>query len=140
MVYTIHMTSRPETEKITINLGFVDLGQIDLLAQEGFYSNRSDFIRTAIRNQLRQHQPTLDRSCDRRGLHLGLYRLERGMLEQALARGVRLDVRVLGLLSVAPEVDAELVTEAVGDVQVLGAIDANPAIRAMLSAMSKGHM
>src|SRR3712207_7758444 len=86
-----------DTEKITINLGFVDLGQIDLLVQEGFYSNRPDFTRTAIRNQIERHAEAVRRSVTRRSLDLGVRRIGRRELEAVLARGETLDVRVLGL-------------------------------------------
>jgi len=55
-----------DTEKMTINLGYVDLGHIDLMVQEGFYSNRTDFIRTAIRNQLERHADVVKQSTVRK--------------------------------------------------------------------------
>ena len=56
MVAEIHrLRDKPgETEKITINVGFVDLGHIDLRVREGFYTNRTDFIRTSISQPARQ--------------------------------------------------------------------------------------
>lgn len=138
MAYAIQMAALPESEKITINLGHVDLGQIDLLVAEHFYANRSDLIRTAVRNQLRQHQAIIDRRSADRQLHLGLLRLDRAMLERAAETGTRLDVHVLGLLSVAADVDAALVSRSIGRVDVLGAIDAPAAVRQALVALSKG--
>jgi Arc/MetJ-type ribon-helix-helix transcriptional regulator len=131
------MTYRSDSEKITINLGHVDLGQIDLLVEERFYGNRSDFIRTAIRNQLRQHQAVIDRTAADRRLHLGLFRLDRAMLERAESAGVRLDLQVLGLLSVAADVDITLLDRSIGRVEVLGAIDAAPAIRKAILARTE---
>src|ERR687895_852483 len=93
-----------DTEKITINLGYVDLGHIDLLVQEGFYSNRTDFIRTAIRNQLDRHTDAVRQSVARRQLDLGLRRYSRADLEAVQATGERLHIQVLGLAVIAPDV------------------------------------
>ncbi|OYY68207.1 MAG: CopG family transcriptional regulator, partial [Rhizobiales bacterium 35-66-30] len=98
----------PDTEKITINLGFVDLGHIDLLVQENFYSNRTDFIRTAIRNQLDRHAETVQKSVVRNQLDLGLRHFSRQDLESVQAAGERLDIQVLGLAVIAPDVPPEL--------------------------------
>src|SRR6476646_6970521 len=97
-----------ETEKITINLGYVDLGHIDLLVQEGFYSNRSDFIRTAIRNQLSTHSDEVKKSIVRQTLELGIRHYSRGDLEQVRAAGERLKIKVLGLASIADDVPISL--------------------------------
>jgi Arc/MetJ-type ribon-helix-helix transcriptional regulator len=94
----------PETEKITINLGYVDLGRIDLLVQEGFYSNRTDFIRTAIRNQLAGHAAEVSRSIDRHTLELGLREFGVADLEAVRAAGERLHVKVVGLVRIAADV------------------------------------
>ncbi len=94
----------PDSEKITINLGFVDLGQIDLLVEEGFYSNRTDFIRSAIRNQTERHAEVVDKAVTRQSLDLGLRLLDRQELEAARAAGQQLDLRVLGLLTIASDV------------------------------------
>lgn len=138
MAYTIQMSFKTDSEKITINLGFVDLGQIDLLVDERFYANRSDFIRMAIRNQLRQHQAVLDRGCADRQLHLGVLRLDRAMLERAVTAGAPLDLHVLGLLRVSADVDVALISRALGRVTVLGAVDATPQIRKAILAHSIG--
>src|SRR5579863_8618666 len=90
----------PETEKITINLGYVDLGHVDLMVRDGFYSNRTDFIRTAIRNQIDRHAEVLRQSCARKTLDLGLRQYDRADLERARAAGQMLDIRVLGLVSI----------------------------------------
>lgn len=132
------MTMRPDSEKITINLGFVDLGHVDLLVRESCYGNRSDFIRTAIRNQLARHDALLTQAVTRQQFHTGLLRVDATMLEAAIAAGERLDLRVLGLLSVAADVTPELATAAIAHVEVLGAIDATPAVRAALRARMKG--
>jgi Arc/MetJ-type ribon-helix-helix transcriptional regulator len=122
-----------DTEKITINLGFVDLGRIDLLVQEGFYSNRTDFIRTAIRNQLDGHAEITKQSVARNNVELGLRHFTRADLEQAQAAGRKLDIRVLGLASIADDVSPELARTAIGSLQVLGALHASPAVKAALS-------
>jgi Arc/MetJ-type ribon-helix-helix transcriptional regulator len=122
-----------DTEKITINLGFVDLGQVDLHVQEGFYSNRTDFIRTAIRNQLDRHSEVTKQSVARNNVELGLRHFTRADLEQAQAAGQKLDIRVLGLASIADDVSPELARAAIGSIQVLGALHAGPGVKAALA-------
>jgi len=123
----------PESEKITINLGFVDLGQIDLLVSEGFYSNRTDFIRTAIRNQLDRHADVVKKSVTRQTLDLGLRHLTREQLEQARAAGEQLHVRVLGLLTIAPDVTPRLARATIASLTVLGALHASAEVKAALA-------
>ena len=122
-----------ETEKITINLGYVDLGHIDLLVQEGFYSNRTDFIRTAIRNQLDRHADVAKRSVVRKSLDLGLRHYSRDDLEAARAAGQTLHIHVLGLASIARDVTPELARATIASVVVLGALHASPAVKAALA-------
>jgi Arc/MetJ-type ribon-helix-helix transcriptional regulator len=122
----------PDSEKITINLGFVDLGHIDLLLEEGFYSNRTDFIRTAIRNQLARHDDALKKTVARRNLDLGLRHYSRADLEETVRRGERLDIVVLGLASIAEDVTPELARRAIASLQVLGALRASAAVKAAL--------
>ena len=114
-------SARPVDEKITINVGFVDLGQIDLLVQEGFYANRSDLVRTAIRNQIAAHAEVVRQVVNRRTLVLGIHQLTAAELRAAQARGQSLDVRVLGLLTIAPDVTPELARATVNSLVVLGA-------------------
>jgi Arc/MetJ-type ribon-helix-helix transcriptional regulator len=123
----------PESEKITINLGFVDLGQIDLLVQEAFYSNRTDFIRTAIRNQLARHDDELRKTVSRRNLDLGLRHYSRSDLEEVVKRGERLEIVVLGLASIADDVTPELAQRAIASIQILGALHASSAVKAALA-------
>jgi Arc/MetJ-type ribon-helix-helix transcriptional regulator len=122
-----------ESEKITINLGYVDLGHIDLLVQEGFYSNRTDFIRTAIRNQLDRQNDAVKQSVARRHFELGLRQYTRQDLEAAQAAGESLHIQVLGLAIVAPDVSPELARATIASIQVLGALQASPAVKAALS-------
>lgn len=122
-----------ETEKITINLGFVDLGQIDLLVQEGFYSNRTDFIRTAIRNQLATHAEVVKKSVTRQTLDLGLRHYTRDDLEAVRAAGERLQIHVLGLASIADDVTPELARATIDSIVVLGALHASAAVKAALA-------
>lgn len=122
-----------ESEKITINLGFVDLGHVDLLVRDGFYSNRTDFIRTAIRNQLERHSEATKKSVERHALDLGLRHITRAELEAAVAAGRTLQIQVLGLATIAPDVSADLARAAISSVQVLGALQANPDVKAALS-------
>ncbi|MET0224808.1 MAG: hypothetical protein ABW187_00035 [Dokdonella sp.] len=122
-----------ESEKITINLGYVDLGQIDLLVQEGFYSNRTDFIRTAIRNQLGRHDDAVSKTVARHRLDLGLRRYTRKDLEAAKAAGELLHIQVLGLVAIASDVTPKLARDTIGSLRVLGALQADPAIKAALA-------
>ena len=122
-----------ETEKVTINLGFVDLGQIDLLVQEGFYSNRTDFIRTAIRNQLGTHAEVVNKSVVRRTLELGLRHYSREDLEAVRAAGEKLHIQVLGLASIADDVTPELALVTIDSILVMGALHASSAVKAALA-------
>jgi Arc/MetJ-type ribon-helix-helix transcriptional regulator len=122
-----------ETEKITINLGIIDLGQIDLLVQEGFYSNRTDFIRTAIRNQLATHAEVVKQTVARRTLVLGLQHYTRHDLEAVRAAGQKLQIQVLGLASIAEDVSPDLARATIDSVVVLGALHASPAVKAALA-------
>ncbi len=123
----------PDSEKLTLNLGFVDLGRIDLLVRDGFYSNRSDFIRTAVRNQLSTHADVAAQATTRLSLELGLRVFTRRDLEAAKAAGERLEIRVLGLAVIEPDVSPELARETIASLTVLGALHASPEIKAALS-------
>jgi Arc/MetJ-type ribon-helix-helix transcriptional regulator len=123
----------PESEKITINLGYVDLGQIDLLVREGFYSNRTDFIRTAIRNQLDRHTDAVRQSVARHQLDLGLRHYTRADLEKVRAAGEQLHIQVLGLAVIAADVPPELAREAIAHIHVLGALSAPAAVKEALA-------
>jgi Arc/MetJ-type ribon-helix-helix transcriptional regulator len=122
-----------ETEKLTINLGVVDLGQIDLLVQEGFYSNRTDLIRTAIRNQLSAHGDEVKRTVARRTLVLGLQHVTRADLERARAAGQMLHIQVVGLARIADDVTPELARATIESVEVLGAFHASQSVRRALA-------
>ena len=122
-----------ELEKITINLGLVDLGQIDLLVQEGFYANRTDFIRTAIRNQLAVHAEAVRQTVVRKELVLGLQHYTRRDLEAVRVSGEMLEIRVLGLASIADDVPPELALATIDSVVVLGAFRASQAVKAALA-------
>jgi len=127
---------RPKTgdsEKITINLGYVDLGQIDLMVQDCFYSNRTDFIRTAIRNQLDRHGDVVRQAVARKTLDLGLRHYSREDLEAVRSAGERLQINVLGLVTIARDVTPDLARAAIASVTVLGALHASPEVRAALS-------
>lgn len=123
-------------EKITVNLGFVDLGHVDLLVSEGVYANRSDFIRTAIRNQIERHADITRQSVARKPIEvglLGLRRYGRAELETARASGTRLDIRVLGLAVIADDVPADLARAAIASIEVLGSLQASPAVKRALA-------
>ena len=122
----------PESEKITINLGYVDLGQIDLLVDEGFFSNRTDFIRTAIRKQLDRHEDAVKQSVARHQLDLGLRQYSRHDLEAVHAAGETLHVQVLGLAVIAKDVPPDLARATISSIHVLGALQASPEVKAAL--------
>ena len=123
----------PESETLSINLGFVDLGQIELLVQEGFYSNRSDFIRTAIRNQIDRHADTVRNAVARNRVDLGLRQITTADLLAAKAAGQRLDIRVLGLAVIAPDVSPDLARDTIAALTVLGALQATDAVKSALA-------
>ncbi len=127
------LRARPDSEKITINLGFVDLGHVDLMVQDGFYANRTDFIRTAIRNQLDRHADVVRQSVSRRTLDLGLRHITRAELEAVRDAGGMLDINVLGLATIAPDVTPELARAALRSVKVLGALHASVEVKAALT-------
>jgi Arc/MetJ-type ribon-helix-helix transcriptional regulator len=127
------MVMAAETEKITLNLGHVDLGQIDLLVQEGFYSNRTDFIRTAIRNQLTTHADAVKQTLARKTLVLGLQHYTREDLEALRDAGQRVEINVLGLASIAEDVSPELALATIDSVVVLGAFRASDAVKRALA-------
>lgn len=131
-IHELRPKAAADSEKITINLGYVDLGHIDLLVQEGFYSNRTDFIRTAIRNQLDRHNDAVKQSVTRHHLELGLRRYSRDDLETAKAAGEALHIQVLGLAVIAPDVPPELARKTIASIHVLGALQASPAVKAAL--------
>ena len=123
----------PDSEKLTINLGFVDLGSIDLLVRDGFYSNRSDFIRTAVRNQLATHADTAKQAASRLTLELGLRTFGRQDLEAAQAAGERLKIRVLGLAVIADDVTPDLALATIESITVLGALHAPAEVKTALA-------
>jgi Arc/MetJ-type ribon-helix-helix transcriptional regulator len=127
------MTELEKTEKITINLGLVDLGQIDLLVQEGFYTNRTDFVRTAIRNQLTTHADVVKRMVARKTLVLGMQHYTRHDLEAVRTAGEKLQISVLGLVSIAEDVSPELALATIDSIEVLGALRASAAVKAALA-------
>ena len=122
-----------ESEKITINLGLIDLGQIDLLVQEGFYSNRTDLIRTAIRNQLGTHADVVKQTVARKSLVLGMQHYSRADLEAIQAAGQRLQIQVLGLASIASDVSVELALATIESIFVLGSLHASTVVKTALA-------
>ena len=122
-----------DSEKITINLGFVDLGQIDLLVAEGFYGNRTDFIRTAIRNQLSTHSDAVKQVVSRKMLVLGLQHFSAADLQAVQAANQKLHIRVLGLVTFADDVTPELALATIDSLDVLGSLQASAAVKAALA-------
>lgn len=123
----------PDSDKVTVNVGLVDLAQVDLLVNEGFYSNRTDFVRTAIRNQLLVHADAIRQTVVRKRYVVGQHRYSRKELEQVVAAGEKLDVHVLGLAVIEDDVPTELASAAIATIQVLGAFIASPAVRQALA-------
>ena len=129
---TLAPSTRPVDEKITINIGCVDLGQIDLLVQEGFYANRTDLIRTAIRNQLGTHGEAVRNVVSRRTLALGIQNYSAADLEAVKASGHKLQIKVLGLAAIADDVTPKLALATIESLTVLGALHASPAVKTAL--------
>lgn len=125
--------AKPLDEKVTINLGYIDLGQIDLLVQEGFYANRTDLIRTAVRNHLASHADVVRQVVARKTLVLGIQHFGADELRAVRDAGQALEIRVLGLASIAPDVTPDLALAAIRSVVVLGALHASPAVKAALA-------
>jgi Arc/MetJ-type ribon-helix-helix transcriptional regulator len=121
-----------ETEKITINMSIVDLGQIDLLVEQGFYSNRTDFIRTAIRNQLQTHAEQVQDVVVRKSMALGAFSFNRADLERTVAGGQKMEIKVVGMLSLASDITPELAKQAIQSIHVLGVFHASEAVKAAL--------
>ncbi len=143
MVYDDPMPARPQTplipvtgseQKITINLGCIDLGQIDLLVHEGFYANRSEFIRSAIREKVREHGETVKAITLRKSLVLGIHHFSSQQLQAVRAKGERLQIRILGLASIALDVSPKLAKDSIESILVLGVLQASPEVRAALAA------
>ena len=130
---TVARSRIAESEKITINLGPVDLGQIDLLVREGYYGNRTDLIRNAIRRELERHEAAVKRIVDRQAIDLGLMRYGRAELERVRERGETLRIQVLGLLIIGEDVDPDLALATIASIQVLGALQAPAAVKAALN-------
>jgi Arc/MetJ-type ribon-helix-helix transcriptional regulator len=128
------MADTEKTEKITINLGLVDLGEIDLLVEEGFYANRTDFIRSAIRNQLASRAAAVEQSVARRTLVLGTELFTRARLEELRRVGLTVQIRVLGLATIADDVSPELALQTIASVEVLGAFRASASVKAALAS------
>jgi Arc/MetJ-type ribon-helix-helix transcriptional regulator len=124
--------AKPADEKITVNVGCVDLGQIDLLVREGFYANRTDLIRTAIRNQLASHHDVVQQAVARKTLVLGIQHYTAADLRAVQAAGQTLQIRVLGLASIADDVTPALALATIESLTILGALHASPAVKAAL--------
>ncbi|MCG2586110.1 CopG family transcriptional regulator [Massilia sp. TS11] len=123
----------PDSDKVTVNLGLVDLAQMDLLVREAFYTNRTDFVRTAIRNQLLRHADAIRDAAQRKHFVMGLQRYSRADLEHAVAAGTRLEIHVLGLAALDDDVSPELARAAISSLHVLGAFVAAPAVKQALN-------
>ena len=132
--HTTKAAARPADEKLTINLSCVDLGQIDLLVQEGLYANRTELIRTAVRNQLTVHSAVVQQVVSRKTLVLGIQQFAKADLKAVVDASEQIDIRVLGLVVIAPDVEVKLALAAIGSITVLGAFHASAAIKAALAS------
>ena len=133
----MEIVKHAESEKLTLNIGYVDLGKIDLLVRDGFYSNRSDFIRTAIRNQLSTQAADVERSVTRNTFDLGLRDFSRAELEEVLRRKEKLSIKVVGLARIAADVPPELAAATIDTITVLGALQASEAVKSALAGKLK---
>ena len=133
MKLTTQPQKLPDSDKVTVNVGLVDLAQLDLLVEEGFYSNRTDFVRTAIRNQLQVHADAIRQTVTRKRYVMGMHRYGQRELAQVAASGQQLEIHVLGLAVIEDDVPATLAREAIASIQVLGAFIASPAVREALA-------
>jgi Arc/MetJ-type ribon-helix-helix transcriptional regulator len=122
-----------DSEKITINMGVVDLGQVDLLVSEGFYSNRTDFIRTAIRNQLAVHADVVKETVKRKIMVLGALMLDRKELEERRAKGQLTDIKVVGMMTIASDITPELARGTINSLQVFGVLNVSDEVRKALA-------
>jgi len=122
-----------DIEKITINMSVVDLGKVDLLVEEGFYTNRTDFVRTAIRNQLTRHEDEVRHTVNRRALVIGVMHYGRKELERHRAEGRPLNVSVAGMFSLGDDVSPELAREVIESVKVVGVFRASKAVKDALA-------
>ncbi len=122
-----------DSEKVTINIGAVDLGKVDLLVDEGFYGNRTDFIRTAIRNQLDKHETETSQSATRRAASIGALVLNASDLEAVRATGQKLKLSVVGVLSLSRDITPELAAATIESVYVKGMFRASDEVKAALA-------
>jgi Arc/MetJ-type ribon-helix-helix transcriptional regulator len=123
----------PEAEKITINMNVVDLGKVDLLVEEGFYSNRTDFIRTAVRNQLAKHDDEVRHSLGRRAMALGVLTYGRSELEEMRTAGERVKISLIGLLVLGQDVTPELALATIERLKIIGVFRAPAAVKDALA-------
>lgn len=127
----------PESEKITINMNVVDLGKVDTLVQEGVYSNRTDFIRTAIRNLLDKHSLEIQQTVSRNSFAIGILVYDRSDLEKVRARGEKLNFNIIGMLSLDKDIPVDLADDVIESVQVRGVFNASEPVKAVLSDRMK---
>src|SRR5512141_1239365 len=119
----------PDTEKITINMPAVDLGKIDLLVQEGLYSNRTDFIRTAIRSQVEKHNIEIQQSVTRHSYVIGVVSYNRADFEKHKLKNERLKLAVVGLLHLQDDITPELAAEVIETINVRGILIASDPVK-----------
>ncbi|MBP8251114.1 MAG: CopG family transcriptional regulator [Herpetosiphon sp.] len=122
-----------DTEKVSMNMSVVDLGHIDLLVDQGFYSSRTDFLRAAIRSQLERHDEVVKQTVVRRTIAMGAVVYDRASLERFQSNGEMVKIKVLGLVNLANDITPELARATIQSVEVFGAFRASPAVKEALA-------
>ena len=120
-----------ETEKITINIDVVDLGKIDLLVEQGFYSNRTDLIKSSIRNEVNKHEEVVSKIVVSKSYNVGVTKFSKEELEEVARSNKILDVKVLGLLIIADDVPVDLAKKTIKYLNVFGVFKAPAEIKAI---------
>jgi len=132
------------TEKATINIGIMELAQIDLLVENMIYTNRSDFIRTAIRNQLEMHKSDIERLYLQTKANsfepesqvqggIGIYRLRKAALSDAMKSNKKLHIMVMGILLIDKDISPELFEATVESIKIYGKIQAQKSILELIN-------
>lgn len=111
------------TEKITINVNTSDLGKIDLLIHEGYYSNRTDFIKSAIKSQVNKHDDEINMilsSKKKKDWFVGVYVLTEDELQALKRYGRKKAIRGMGLLIVDKDVSLDLMKTSISAIETYG--------------------
>ena len=132
------MSNESFSEKVSVNINTSTLSSIDLLVDNGYYSNRSDFINQALREGLQKHQNTIDRIIEKKTEQsgespnhwfIGVYGLEKQDVEQAKNRGVEMEIKGYGVLVIDEDIDEEVLFATVRTIKVKGKIVCKKSIK-----------